>query len=109
MKNFNCNSFFKVCSGLALIIFACAAFCFSVRPAQATPSNMPAFSKNYPVVGNGKYQFMYNIGMDANNDFYWQIGVANTETGGYKYYRWDRDQQKWAKMFGDCMQLPELP
>jgi hypothetical protein len=110
MKNFNSTSFFKACSGIALVILAASAFFFSIKPTQATPQNMPGlYNKPMPVAGAGKYSFDYNLGIDANNDFYWQVWVANTETGAYKCYRWDREEQKWVKMFNESMALPELP
>lgn len=107
MKNFNSNAFFKVCSGVALVVFAAAAFCFSIKPAQATPttSNM-LLSKSMMPAGAGKYQFMYNAGVDGTNAFYHIIVIGNTETGAVKSFIWDRDTQKFDEFLGA---LPSIP
>ncbi|MBC7861840.1 MAG: hypothetical protein IAF38_02625 [Bacteroidia bacterium] len=108
MKNFNSTSFFKACSGVALVLFACSAVFFSVRPAQASPQNFNQFSKTNLPVGNGKYNLTYSIGSDGTK-FYWHMVVFNTETGGYSAFSWDRDNQKWTKLFKENTSLPELP
>ncbi len=109
MKNFNSSAFLKACSGIALVIFACAALFFSVKPAQASPQNFPGMLNKPMSAGSGKYQFIYNVGYDSNNNFYWQMIIGNSETGGYKAYRWSVDDQKWMKMFDECVAFPELP
>jgi hypothetical protein len=109
MRNFNSSAFFKVCSGIALVLFAFAAFCFAIRPAHASPGKFPSGFSGSSAATSGKYQFIYNLNFDNNNNPYWHAWVCNTETGAYKAYGWNRDEQKWEKMFDNCQAFSELP
>jgi hypothetical protein len=101
MKNLNSKSFLKVCSGVAMVMFAMAALFFSVKTAEAAPvknfSPMP--------VGSGKYMYSYTVDQAQSGDFFWHILVWNTETGAYKCYYWNRGA--WVENFETP--LPALP
>ncbi len=101
------NGIFKLMMGTSAIILSIAVLAYSTKSVMAEPANN---SESYmlPQTNNsGKYTVAYNTGMDGNDKFYWHLTIANTETGKFKIFRWDRDDQGWKDNFGK--QAPELP
>jgi hypothetical protein len=108
MKNLNSNSFFKVCSGIALVTASVALLFFSVNRSVAAPTtNVEAFSKMMPPGASGKYMFSYTVDQAQNGDYFWHLMVWNSETGAFKCFYWDRAEQNWVENFGKA--LPALP
>ena len=109
MKNLNATSFLRICSGIALVVFSLAALMYTVKPSFAAPVDKVNFGKYVPAGENGKYALQYEIGQDASGSYFWHVFITNTETGNYKAYRWDKDDQVWKPLFANSVKFPGLP
>ena len=102
------NGIFKLMMGTSAIILSIAVLAYSTKSVMAEPNNNnESFMLPQSSDGSGKYTVAYNTGMDGNDKFYWHLTIANTATGKFKIFRWDRDSQTWKDNFGK--QAPELP
>lgn len=109
MKNLNVTYFVKVCSSIALVVFSVAALMYTVKPSFAAPVEKANPGKYISTGENRKYAFQYQIGQASSGVFFWHVFITNTETGNYKAYQWDKDDQVWKPLFANSLKFPELP